>query len=181
MNHFDYPRHFSALAAAVAAALLFKRWDLFSEPFLPTFAMNGALHAAALVLALRTPQTLVRKLLFISIAAILSSLTLYIGILGLQLFAALPANERLYTVLGICSASGAITYGSLTRLFWMKTFSSRSILAIAFGCVLATSLVFFARTYFEWIGSSSLAAAWWLAFSAGLWYFDTHRNALARN
>jgi len=104
-----------------------------------------------------------------------------LGIIGLVLFAVLPGNERLYVVLGVCSLSGAITYGSLIRLFWMRTLSSRLILAVSTLCALATSLAFLARTYFDFLGGWWLAAAWWFAFSGGLWFFDTHRDALRRS
>jgi hypothetical protein len=100
--------------------------------------------------------------------------TLYVGIIGLVLFAVLPGNERLYVVLAVCSLSGAITYASLIRLFWMRKFSSRLILAMSIVCLLATSLAFFARTYADFLGGWWLAAAWWFAFSGGLWYVDTH-------
>jgi hypothetical protein len=59
----------------------------------------------------------------------------------------------------------------------MRNLSSRLILAMSFLCVLATSLAFFARTHAELLGGWWLAAAWWFAFSGGLWYFDTRGNA----
>jgi hypothetical protein len=174
MGHFHYTRHFSVLAAAAIVLLVPNRWDPFGGAFLPTFAISGALHALALVLTLRASQALWRKCAFVALAAALSVLTLYIGILSLELFAILPAAARLYLVLGLCSASGAITYGSLIRHYWMPTLSPRSILAIALGCVLGTLLAFFARGYLPFLAGWWLAAAWWFAFSAGLCYFDTH-------
>jgi hypothetical protein len=177
MGHFYYARHFSVLAAATVILFVLGHWSLLNDSLIAAFAINGALHASALALALRTPESLARKSAFIAIAAILSVLTLYVGIIGLVLFAVLPGNERLYVVLGVCSLSGAITYGSLIRLFWMRDLSSRLILAMSALCVLTTSLAFFARTYSESLGSWWLTAAWWFALSGGLWYFDTHRDA----
>jgi hypothetical protein len=177
MGHFYYARHFSVLAAATVILFLLGHWSLLNDSLIAAFAINGALHASALALALRAPESLARKSAFIAIAAILSVLTLYVGIIGLVLFAVLPGNERLYVVLGVCSLSGAITYGSLIRLFWMRNLSSRLILAMSALCVLTTSLAFFARTYSESLGSWWLTAAWWFALSGGLWYFDTHRDA----
>jgi hypothetical protein len=174
MGHFHYARHFAVLAAAAIVLLLPGRWGLFGEAFLPTFAISGALHALALVFALRATHELLRKCVFVALAAALSVLTLYIGILSLELFAVLPAGVRLYLALGLCSASGAISYGALIRLYWLPQFSSRSILAIASGCVLGTLVAFLARGYFPFLAGWWLAAAWWLAFSGGLWYFDTH-------
>jgi len=173
MGHFNYPRHFALLAAAAVLLFLPGRWGLFSEALLPTFAISGALHALALVCSLRATQTLLRKCSFVLAAAVLSGLTLYVGILSLALFAILPANARLYMALGTCSASGAMTYGALIRLYWLQKFSSRFILAIAACCVLATLGAFFARAYIPFLAGWWLAAAWWFAFSGGLWYFDT--------
>jgi len=176
VGHFNYGRHFALLAVAVLLAFLISHWDLFGEPFLPTFAANGALHAAALVLALREPALLVRKCLFVAIAAALSIVTLYVGIIALQLFAALPSTERLYAVLAVCSVAGAITYGSLIRFFWMKKFSSRLILAISLACAAAAMLAFLVASQFKFVEGWWLTAAWWLAFSASLCYFDTRRG-----
>lgn len=178
MQTFLYRRHFGALLVAVLLLFLFSRWDFFDERYLPTFALSGALHAGALCVALRAPESAVRKGLFIAIAAFLSVLTLYVGILSLQLFAVLPAAERLYLVLGTCSMTGAITYGFLVRSFWMKKLSSRSILAIAVGCAAAACLAFLVRIHFEFLDAWVMAAAWWCAFSGGLAYFDRLAKAI---
>jgi hypothetical protein len=178
MGHFYYPRHFSVLAAATVILFLLGHWSLFNDSLIVTFAINGALHASALVLALRAPHKILRKFAFIAIAVILSIVTLYVGIIGLVLFAVLPGNERLYVVLGVCSLSGAITYGSLIRMFWVRNLSSRLILAMAILCALATSLAFFARTYADFLGGWWLTAVWWFAFSGGLWYLDTRGDRL---
>jgi hypothetical protein len=178
MGHLHYRRHFSFIAGAAVLLILLQRWDIFSDALLPSFAVTGALHAAAVVLSLRTPQGAARKCSFIGIAALFSVLTLYIGILGLRIFGPLPASERLSLVLALCAASGAITYGSLIRFYWVRKLSSRSILAMAIACVLVALLAFWIRGFWQFLEGWWLAAAWWLAFSCGLWYFDTHNDAL---
>src|SRR5271165_4200979 len=85
MGHFHYARHFAVLAAAAIVLFLPSRWNLFSGEFLPTFAISGALHALTLVFALRATHALLRKCAFVALAAALSAITLYIGILSLQL------------------------------------------------------------------------------------------------
>jgi hypothetical protein len=178
VEHFKYARHFRLLGAATVVLFLLSHWDLLSDSLLASFAINGALHALSLSLALRAPQNYLRKLTFVALAAALSVFTMYVGIVGLVLFAVIPGNERLYMVLGLCSLSGAITYGSLIRIFWIRKFSPRLILAMAFLCLLATSLAFFARAYFQGLGGWWLTAVWWFAFSGGLWFFDAHPDAL---
>jgi hypothetical protein len=177
MGHLHYARHFGVIAAATVILFFLGHWSLLSDSLIVTFAINGALHASAIVLTLRAPESLSRKSIFVAIAAALSVLTLYVGIIGLVLFAVLPGTERLYVVLGVCSLSGAITYGSAVRMFWMRKLSSRLILGMSALCVLVTSLGFFARTYNASLGNWWLAAVWWFAFSGGLWYFDTRREA----
>jgi hypothetical protein len=180
MGFFSYRRHFGMLGAAVMVLFLLSRWDVFSDALLPTFATSGALHASTLVLSLDTPAPAWRRWLFIVIAAALSVLTLYIGIIGLQLFAVLPANQRLYSVLAVCAASGAITYGAFIRVFWMPRLSSRSILAMAMVCVSATLLAFFVRGFVPFLAAWWPVAVWWFAFSCGLAYLASHPKALLR-
>jgi hypothetical protein len=177
MGHFTYSRHFGLLGVATVILFLLTHWDLLNDSLLASFAINGALHALTLCLALRAPQSNLRKLAFITIAAALSVFTMYVGIFGLVLFAVVPGNQRLYMVLGLCSLTGAITYGSLIRIFWIRKFSPRHILSMAFLCLLATSLGFFLRAYSEALGGWWLTAVWWFAVSGGLWFFDTHPDA----
>ena len=174
MGHLHYPRHFALLAAAAIVLFLPGRWEFFGEAFLPIFAISGALHALALVFTLRATQAALRKCAFVLAAAALSVFTMYIGILSLELFAILPAGARLYMVLGLCAACGAISYGSLIRFYWIRKFSTRFILAIALLSTLGTLLAFFARGLSPRLAGWWLAAAWWFAFSGGLWFFDTH-------
>jgi hypothetical protein len=181
MGHFHYARHFSLLGAATLVLFLFGQWDLLNDSLIASFAINGALHASGLALTLRSPCSKLRKFMFIAIAASLSIFTLYVGILGLVLFAGARGNERLHLVLGLCSLSGAITYASLIRIYWIRRLSSRRILAISFLCLLATSLAFFAKIRADFLGGWWLAAAWWFAFSGGLWFFDTHADSLRQS
>jgi hypothetical protein len=181
MGHLNYARHFSVLGVATVVLFLLSRWALLSDSLLASFAVNGGLHALSLSLALPSPQSNVRKLTFVALAAALSVFTMYVGISGLVLFAVVPGNGRLYMVLGLCSLTGALTYGSLIRMFWMRKFSPRRILGTAFICLLATSLAFFVRAYSEILGGWWLVAVWWFAFSAGLWFFDTQADGFHRS
>jgi hypothetical protein len=178
MPHFLYARHFAVLAASTVLLFLLSRWNLYTESLIATFALSGALHAIALGVALREPQRAPRKLAFVALAAALCALSLYVGIIGLVLFAILPGNERLYVVLGVCSLSGAITYGSLLRIFWLRQLTPRRILQISLVCMLATSLAFLARSYAAVLGGWWLTAVWWFAFSGALWFFDGRQQGV---
>jgi hypothetical protein len=170
MEHFNYRRHFILLAGAIAALAALNQFDLYGNAFF-AFAINGALHAGVLIASLRASDTVLRKCLFVAIASVLSILSLYVGIIALVLLAVLPDNTRLPAVLAICSAAGAITYGSLIRIFWIRKLTSRHVLAIAMVCVLAVLPAYFAKLNFQ-LGLWWLVPAWWLAFSCSLWLFD---------
>ncbi len=141
---------------------------------LPTFAMNGVLHAGALCVAARTPISGPRTAGFILSAALLSVITLYVGILALPLFALLPSTERLYLVLGLCAALGAITYAALVRKFWIRSIAPRTILAIAAGCAVATLLAFSTKNLAHGHVGWWLTVCWWTAFSLGLRFSEHH-------
>jgi hypothetical protein len=169
---FNYRRHFVLLACAVAVIVTMAQLDIFgTASLLPNAAIYGALHAAALTGALNRAAPLRRKSLFILAAAVLDVAALYAGILGLALLsaAALHLSVRAYIAFGVCSMAGAILYGFLIRFFWLPELTPRPILQISSGCLLATMLVLLIENL---SGGSSLwvlAAAWWCAFSGGLW------------
>jgi hypothetical protein len=135
-----------------------------------SFALYGALHASALVLALRMRQPFWRRCVFIFAAAGLSLLTLRAGPVGMRLFGALPGNGAFYAALGVSAAMGAAAYGILIRLFGLCALTVISIVVIAAGCVLATYGAVFTLTHFHSLGRWWLAVFWWYAFSGGLWY-----------
>jgi hypothetical protein len=175
MGHFNYQRHFMLLAGAIATLAVLNQFSLYGDA-LVAFALNGALHAGVLIASLRASDTVLRKCLFVAIASALSILSLYVGIIALVLLAVLPDNTRLPAVLAICAASGAITYGSLVRIFWIRQLTSRHVLAIAMVCMLAIVPAYFAKLYFQ-LGLWWLVPAWWLAFSCSLWLFDLKISA----
>ncbi len=178
MGHFNYARHFGALGAATLLLFLLQYWGLLGDSLLASFALNGALHALSLSLALRSPQGILRKMAFIGIAAALSVFTMYVGIIGLVLFAVVPGNERLYLVLGLCSLTGAITYGSLIRMFWIRKFSPRCILGMAFSACWPRLWDSLSGPTPKLSAAGGSRAVWWFAFSGGLWFFDSHPDAL---
>jgi hypothetical protein len=177
MGSFHYPRHFTLLGVAAVVLFVLSHWNLLADSLVASFAFNGVLHALALVFALRSTQSKLRRLAFIVIAGVLSIFTLYVGIIGLVLFAVLPGTERLYVDLGLCSLTGGITYGSLIRIFWIKSLRPRQILAMAVGCMFASLLAFVVKTQVIDLGGWWLAAVWWFALSATLRFFDIHTAA----
>ncbi len=171
-DRINYRRHFVLLACAVVVIAIMARLDLFgTAALLPNAAIFGALHAAALTGALNAKAPLARKSGFILAASALDVAALYAGIFGLALLsaAALPLRARAYIAFGVCAMLGAILYGFLIRFFWMPEMTPRPIVRIAIGCLLMTMIALLIENS-SGLGSLwVLAAAWWCAFSAGLW------------
>jgi hypothetical protein len=171
MDHFRYPRHFLLLTCFSIFLGILSRHHFLSD-LVVSFALYGALHAAALVLALRARHPMGKKFLFVAIAACLSALTLHVGLVGIHLAGTLPGNVGLYTVMGFSALTGAVSYGVLVRIFRMFELNAVSIAVIAVGCTLATYIAAYTLAHSHFLGRWWLAVLWWYAFSAGLWYYD---------
>ena len=172
-----YARHWLLLGCFTVVLAVLNRLHLFDRPF-ASFAMYGALHALALVLALRSPKPLCRKCLFVAIAAFLSMVTLCVGIAGRPLIGSHPGSWGLYALLGLSSATGALTYGILIRLCWVRTLTWGWLATISSSCMLATFLAFFTLNQFPLLGRWWLAALWWYTLSGGLWLCEKRQGHL---
>jgi hypothetical protein len=171
MDHFLYPRHFLLLTCFSVLLVVLSRLHFLTDLSV-SFALYGALHASALVLALRARHPMGQRCLFIAIAAGLSVLTLNVGVFGMHLTGTLPGNVGLYTVIGFTALMGAVSYGVLIRIFRMYGLNSGSIGVIAVGCALATYVAAYMLAHSHLLGRWWLAVLWWYAFSGGLWYRD---------
>jgi hypothetical protein len=171
LNHFLYPRHFLLLTGFSILVGVMSRLHFLSDLSV-SFALYGALHASALVLALRARHPIGQKCLFIAMAAGLSVLALRVGILGMHLTGTLPGNVGLYSALGFSALMGAVSYGVLIRIFRIYELNAVSIAGIAVGCTLATYLAAYTLAHSQFLGRWWLAVLWWYAFSSGLWYCE---------
>jgi hypothetical protein len=176
----NFRRHFLLLAAAVMVIALLNLANLFHEPFLPSFALYGALHALCLVLAIPAPprRLVWRKVLFVGCAAALNVAVLYAGIISLEALGNVLAALRLYLALSICALFGAIAYGFAIRFFWFPELRPRAIAQIALGCMAADVIGMGIQNLTLPFGNWWLVAVWWLAFSGGLWGADRRAHAL---
>jgi hypothetical protein len=180
VGHFFYRWHFVALVVGAGVLWGVTQLDLFREPFVPTFALNGVLYGAALALTARGKHTLLHRLLFVGIGTVLSVATLYVGIAGMQLFAVLPAGIRLYEVLALCAAVGALAYGMLIRTFWIPGIAPRAILLIGVCCTASAVLALWVRGFVAGFDAWWLTATWWFTLSGALYYLDTHLGSNPR-
>jgi hypothetical protein len=165
-----YSRHFLILAAC-AGLMAWISQSSIAPSLLLAFALYGALHAAALVLALKPRRLVWRHGLFIAAAAGLSVVTLAIGMWSRHVAAMLPATMGRYLLLAFLAATGALTYGLAIRLFGILAVTARTIGKIAVGCMVAAVVALWSVTVAGALGPWWIAVFWWYAFSAGLWCF----------
>jgi hypothetical protein len=180
VGHFLYPRHFSLLACFGVLLIAIARLHLADDLTL-CFALYGALHASALVLALRASHSIGRECAFIAMAAVLSAITLRVGIFAAQSLGTLRVGVALYAVLGFSAAAGAAAYGILIRLSGIYTrLTGRALATASIGCLLAAPAALFTMKHLPFLGRWWLAVLWWYAFSVGLWYCDRRNGRAAR-
>jgi hypothetical protein len=168
-----YLRHFLLLGAFGVALAVISRLHLLSN-LDASFALYGALHAAALLLSLATRRFGWRQCLFIVLAAGLCVMTLHVGIGIMHRLGRLPGNTGLYTALGVAAWTGAVAYGISLRLWGIRRLKPRSLAVIGLGCALASYAAFLTLGHFHSLGRWWLTVLWWFAFSGGLWYHDRH-------
>jgi hypothetical protein len=165
-----YARHFTllvciaALLAVIGPSRVAARAD-------SAFALYGALHAFALVVSLRSPKPLWRRILFIAVAALLCAATVRLGFYGVRFAAKLPGSEGPPILLGILSALGALAYGILIRRFLEYPLALDALAITSLACMSATLAAFAAATHFQVRNGLWVAVPWWFAFSACLWYY----------
>jgi hypothetical protein len=171
MAYVLYPRHFLLLGAFGVSLAVIGRLRLLSN-LDASFALYGALHAAALVLSLGKRLSIWRLCLFILLAAGLCVLTLHVGNWVMHLLGRLRGNVGLYAALGVAAWSGAMTYGFSIRLWRIHPLPLKALAMVGLGCVLATYAAFLSLAHFHSLGRWWLPVCWWFAFSIGLWYRD---------
>ena len=171
-----YPRHFLLLACFSVLISVMSRLHPAGDLSI-SFALYGALHALALVLAVRRHPTIWGKCLFIALAAALCVLTFRLGAVAREPFGAVPGNVAFYTLLGLSSVVGAASYAALIRLSGWYALTITEVAAIAAGCMLAAFVSLFTASHFHALGAWWFAVLWWFTFSGGLWYFDRPRRS----
>jgi hypothetical protein len=171
-----YPRHFLLLACFSVLVVVMSRLHPTVDPSI-SFALYGALHALALVLALRGHPTIWGKCLLIAFAAALCVLSFRFGAAARELFGAVPGNVAFYALLGLSSIIGAASYAILIRLSGLYALTITEIAAIAACCMLAAFVSLFTASHFHALGAWWFAVLWWFTFSGGLWYFDRPRRS----
>ncbi len=175
MTVINYPRHFAYLALGAIALFAVQLWLQDVSIILP---LNGFLHAAAVVCAIRGAATWLRRALFAATAAILSFGSFYIVNL------VPPAAAQF---IGICLASmiGAASYWSVVRVFWIPRLSALSLLSAVSLCAavsLAWDLTFRYSLFFaiKPLILTIHTLSWWLAFSFSLYLSERASAAVAK-
>ena len=171
LDRLRYPLHFLLLACFGVMLIAMTRLH-FATDLSVSFALYGAFHASALVIALRTHRPIWRNCVFLAAAAGLSSMTLQVGITAAHWLGTNSGNLALYAALGFSAVTGAATYGVLIQLCGIYELTVRVLAAISLNCMLAVYAAIFTLAHLHFLGQWWLAVLWWYAFSGGLWYFD---------
>ena len=168
MGILDYRRHFLLLGAGtVVLGLMTRLPSLFSGRLFLLFGVAGALHATAVVLALRSRTSWPSRLAFV-VAAAAVSVAAPLGALPLAGLVKLEVGTVVFATLALTSAFGAALYWLLLRGWWAPGLSARSLLATVGACVAAPLGAALATGLLSLPRDVLLPALWWLAFSASL-------------
>jgi len=167
----DFARHFSLLGCMVAVLSITSAWrPAFGA--VAGFGVYGALHSAAVALTWRRHEPGWRWPLFVGIAVSLSMMSGALSLYATRHSAGL-ASLGPALPLALASGVGAVGYALLFRWLGARWRLSAYVL-FPVACILATSAVLATGAYRHG-GSLWFAAAWWLAFSAVLWFSDGRR------
>ena len=167
----SFPRHFVLLGCAALLQVMVVGPRHWAVPGLP-LALQGALHALALVGAVPGAHRLVRRALFVPAAALLAGAAWYAGLwMDVRLdqlwhLSSLDDFRAVYLRhVALVSAPGALAYGFLVRAFWVPQLRSSDPLAFAGAC---TAVMVLAAATLE--GKEGwLIVLWWFSFSAALY------------
>jgi hypothetical protein len=173
LDRFRYRLHFLALACFGVLLIAMTRLH-FAMNVSVCFALYGALHASALVIALRDHHSIGRNCIFIAAAAGLSAMTLHVGIATAHWLGPRGGNVALYTALGLSAVTGAASYGVLIRACGIYELTARALAVICLSCMLAAYAAMVTLAHFRFQGQWWPVVLWWYAFSGCLWYLDNY-------
>jgi hypothetical protein len=176
-------RHFCLLGCGSMALVVLTRLpaSLVYDRFGFLLGLSGALHAIAVVLALRLTSSWLSRLGFVVAAAALSMAAPFVGLtlVGLTMIdlLGLYGLENIFLALALTSAIGAASYWLLVRGLWARFLSPRSLLVTVGSCLLATLIASVIIGVVPFLCDILLSMLWWLAFSASLLLADRSHMA----
>ena len=186
MKVIRYTVHFAYLAVAATILIIVAPLStpVWVDRFTFYFALDGLLHAVALVLALNVRGAYLRRFSFAVITAVVSAGVPIFG-LSLSRLTGLDGTPALLSALAMGSAGGASVYWALVRLFWIRGLTASSLFRTVGLCVGATIISFTLAVVVTQRGKSPSTFAdaiptigWWIAFSLSL-YFAERSGATA--
>lgn len=178
MGTLNYPRHFLLLGCGSVVLLFLTRLSisLVYDRLFFLFGLSGALHAIAVVLALRAKSS---RLSYFGFVVATVALSIAAPLAGLKLIELLGLNgiTTIFVALALTSAIGAVSYWLLVRGFWARFLSPLSLLLTVGSCTLATLSASFTLSVLPFPRDALLPMIWWFAFSASLFAGDRHDAA----
>lgn len=176
----NYPRHFLLLAGAAAVLVLglavHLPWSPVADRLLVLFGSSGALHAVAVVLALRQALAWRSRVGFVLAAMVLAIVAPMSG-LGLAALLPLGMMTTVFVALALASAFGAVAYWLLVRGMLAPFLSRGSLLVTIAACEGAMLLTALAPTVVAIPRDPLAPTLWWLGFSTSLYIADRRSSA----
>lgn len=170
MGPLDFRRHVLWLGAAAVAWLLLIRLPAPVAVDRAFFLLgaSGALHATAVVLAVRARPSWIARLAFVPLAALVSIGALLV-VLAAPGWLGLHGWGAIFAAFVALSAVGAAAYWLLVRIFWIPGLPAWSVLPTVGACLLSTVVA----TLVDTVGmpfprDTLVPVLWWFAFSASL-------------
>jgi hypothetical protein len=171
----NYPRHFVLLAGASAVLALglavHPPWSPVADRLVVLFGSSGALHAVAVVLALRKAASWRSRVGFV-LAATMLSMVAPMGGLGLAALLPLSMVITVFVALALASAFGAVSYWLLVRGLLAPFLSRGSLLLTIAACEVAMLLTALVPTVAAIPRDPLAPTLWWLGFSTSLYVAD---------
>jgi hypothetical protein len=170
-GRFNYRRHFALLSSVAVLLAVAHRWQ--APPSAASeFALYGALHAATLVLCLRSSPSIARQILFVAAAAVLALAVVRCAFFGMRFVAGLPGATGPLALLMAVSGAGALAYFWTVRIWWGFRAARGASWRLPLMCAFAAAAAFIVANRFHALSGLWLAIPWWVAFSAALCHYD---------
>lgn len=176
-GRFNYRRHFALLSSVAVLLAVTHRWR--APPSAASeFALYGALHAATLVLCLRSSPSIARQILFVAGAAVLATAVVRCAFFAMGFVAGLPGATGPLALLMTASGAGALTYLWAVRITWGFTAARGASWGLPFACAFTAGAAFVVTNHYHALSGLWLAIPWWGAFSAALCLYDEGGRAV---
>lgn len=162
----SFRRHYVFLGLACVLMLAVRQlWPLAAPAKL---ALYGALHAVSVVMAVPGRERPATRIAFVVLAAALSPLALYCGLLAARALEVIISGHLVMTASVLASSAGAATYGAVLQRLWAPRLAMPTLAGMVAACAASTGMAVLGFAGTPWL-LEAVSVFWWFVFSAGWW------------